>query len=112
MTLNDRNLRPSSRLLLALPITALVFSLAACGGAARPTADQVADGLTQYFEEQGMGDQIDADASACLAEHLVDSELSDETLNYLANGEDRQANVEDRDLTEQILKDNLVDCAG
>ncbi|MBO0979743.1 hypothetical protein [Microbacterium sp. SD291] len=106
------NTRTPSRLLLALPIAALAFSLAACGGAARPTADQVADGLTQFFDEQGMGDQIDADAAACLADHLVDSDLSDETLRYLADGEDKQSSVEDRDLTTQILQDNLAECTA
>lgn len=107
----DRNPR-TTRLLMALPIAALAFSLAACGGAARPTADQVADGLSQYFEEQNLGDVIDDDAAACFAKELVDSELSNETLNYLANGEDRQSSVEDRDLTEKILTDNLEKCTA
>ena len=112
MILTDRKSRPTARLLLALPAAVLALSLTACGGAGRPSADEVAEGLTQYFDEAGMGEQIDADASQCLAEHLVDSELSDETLNYLADGEDKQASVEDRDLTTKILQDNLADCMG
>ncbi|WP_449409053.1 hypothetical protein [Microbacterium maritypicum] len=113
MKLNDRKLRPASRLLLALPIAALAFSLAACGGAApRPSADDVAAGIGKVFEEQGFGDTIDADASQCLAEYLVDSDLSDETLNYLANGEDKQANQEDKDITTKVIADHLQECAA
>jgi hypothetical protein len=105
----DRKPR-TTRLLMALPIAALAFSLAACGGASRPTADQVATGLTEFFDEQGMGDVVDKEAATCFAEKLVDSELSNETLNYLANGEDKQSSVEDRDLTTKILEDNLDVC--
>ena len=110
MKINDRNLRTPSRLLLALPIAALAFSLAACGGASRPSEDDVAKGLSQFFESQGMGDQIDADASECLAEYLVDSDLSNETLTFLANGEDKQKNEADKALTTQIISDNVQEC--
>lgn len=112
MTLNDRNLRPASRLLMALPIAALAFSLAACGGAARPSADDVAEGLVQVFEEQGMGDIVTDEVADCFAEKLVDSDLSNETLTYIANGEDKQANEEDKDLTTKIIADNLEECAA
>lgn len=107
----DRKLRTRSRLLLAIPAAALAFSLTACG-ASRPSEDDVAAGLTKFFEEQGQGDILDADAAECFAGPLVDSELSNETLNYIANGEDKQANQEDKDLTEQILKDNMNECLG
>ncbi|MCM3781310.1 hypothetical protein [Microbacterium hydrocarbonoxydans] len=112
MKLNDRNLRPASRLLMALPIAALAFSLAACGGPSRPSVDDVAEGIGKVFEEQGLGDQIDDDASQCFAEYLVDSDLSDETLNYLASGEDRQANQDDKDLTQKIITDHLEECVA
>lgn len=108
----DRNLRTPARLLLAVPIAALALSLAACGGSARPTADEVSTGLTKFFDEQGTSDAIDEQASTCFAEKLVDSELSDETLRYLADGEDKQSSVEDRDLTTKILQDNLEECTG
>ena len=110
MKINDRNLRTPSRLLLALPIAALAFSLAACGGPSRPSEADVAKGLTEFFESQGMGDQIDADASECLAEYLVDSDLSNETLTFLANGEDKQKDQADKDLTEKIISDNVQEC--
>ncbi|MFB4350724.1 hypothetical protein [Microbacterium sp. CR_7] len=112
MKLNDRNLRPASRLLMALPIAALAFSLAACGGPSRPSVDDVADGLGQVFEEQGMGDIVTDEVADCFAEKLVESDLSNETLTYIANGEDKQANQEDKDLTTKIITDNLEECAA
>ncbi|MCK2030633.1 MULTISPECIES: hypothetical protein [Microbacterium] len=108
----DRKLRTRSRLLLALPAAALALSLAACGGASRPSQADVASGLTQYFESAGQGDIFDEKAADCFAGYLVDSELSNETLNYLANGEDKQANQSDKDLTTKILQDNMSECMG
>lgn len=108
----DRKLRTRSRLLLALPAAALALSLAACGGASRPSEAQVADGLTKYFEEAGQGDIFTADAASCFSGYLVDSDLSNETLNFLANGEDKQANQDDYDLLQEILTDNMEECLG
>lgn len=112
MTLNDRNLRTPSRILMALPIAALAFSLAACGGSSRPAVDDVADGIQKVYEDQGMGDAVPDDVATCFAEALVDSDLSDETLTYIANGEDKQSSEEDKALTTQILTDNLEKCAA
>ena len=110
MKINDRNLRTPARLLMALPIAALAFSLAACGGSARPTTDQVADGIQQVYEDQGLPDAISDDAATCFAEALVDSELSDETLGYIADGEDKQKNEEEKAMTTQILTDKQEEC--
>ena len=106
----DRNLR--TRILLALPMVAVAFSLAACAGPARPSVDKVADGIYKVFDEQGQKDVVTKDAATCLADVLVESDLSDETLNYIANGEDKQKNVEERDLTTQLIKDNIQECTA
>ncbi|MEN0025045.1 hypothetical protein RAC69_13050 [Microbacterium sp. LS_15] len=112
MKLNDRNLRPATRLLMALPVAALAFSLAACGGPSRPSADDVADGIQKVYTDMGMGDAMTDDVAQCFAEKLVDSDLSNETLNYIANGEDKQSSEEDKDLTTKILTDNIQECAA
>jgi len=112
MKLNDRNLRTPSRILTALPIAALAFSLAACGGTSRPAVEDVADGIQKVYEEQGLGDVVTDDVATCFADALVDSDLSNETLTYIANGEDKQSSEEDKALTTQILTDNLEKCAG
>ncbi|CAH0253771.1 hypothetical protein SRABI76_03309 [Microbacterium oxydans] len=110
MTLTSPKIRPSARLLMALPIAALAFSLAACGGDARPTSDQVAEGIQKVFEDQGQSDVVTADVASCLADELVESDLSNETLSYIAGGEDRQKNEEEKALTTQIIKDNIQGC--
>lgn len=107
----DRNLRTPARLLMAVPIAALAFSLAACS-ASRPTADQVADGLTKYFEEVGTADSLPESAAVCFADYLVASDLSNETLNYIADGKDQASSIEDRDLTAKILQDNAAECTA
>jgi hypothetical protein len=113
MKLNDRNLRPASRILLALPIAALAFSLAACGGApARPSAEEVSDGLMKVLEDQGMGDALTEPIVLCLSEALVDSDVSNETLASIAKGEDRQANQEDYDLVQTTMTDAGPDCVA
>ena len=112
MKLNDRNLRTPSRILMALPIAALALSLAACGGSSRPAVDDVADGIQKVYEDQGLGDVVTDDVATCFAEALVDSDLSNETLTYIANGEDKQSSQDDKALTTQILTDNLEKCAG
>lgn len=110
MKINDRTLRTPSRLLLALPIAALAFSLAACGGPSRPSAADVADGIQQVFEGTAQAEVVTDDVALCYAEALVDSELSNETLTYIANGEDKQKNQEEKDLTTQILQDKTPEC--
>lgn len=112
MTFTDRKLRTPSRLLMALPIAALAFSLAACSGATRPSSDDVASGLQQVFEDQGQAELVTDEVASCLADALVDSELSNETLTYIANGEDKQKDETDKALTTQIISDNVQDCLG
>ena len=110
MKLNDRNLRTPSRLLMALPIAALAFSLAACGGQSRPSADDVADGFQDVFEGTAQEEVMTDEVALCFAEALVDSDLSNETLTYIADGEDKQKNQEEKDLTTQIIQDKQADC--
>lgn len=100
---------------MALPIAALAFSLAACaggpgGGSSRPTSDEVATGIQKVFEEQGLDQLTTDEASSCLADALVDSELSDETLKYIAAGEDKQKDEADKALTTKIIGDNVEEC--
>lgn len=108
--MNTQKLSAAQRLLVTLPIAALALSVAACGSAPRPTADQVADGLSQYFEDQGVGGMFDDDAAMCIAEVFVDSDLSNATLDSIAKGEDKQVGSDERDLLETVLQENATDC--
>ncbi|WP_336500110.1 hypothetical protein [Microbacterium paraoxydans] len=98
------------RLLAIVPAAALAFSLAACAGESRPSVDDVADGIQKVFEGTPQEEAMTDDAATCLAEALVDSDLSDETLGYIADGEDKQRDEADKALTTQIIQDNLQDC--
>ncbi len=114
MKINDRNLRTPARLLMALPIAALAFSLAACGGAVeRPSAQEVADGLTTVLEEQGLGDSLPDDVTLCLSEALVDSDVSDATLAAIAKG-DSEARTDDDEyaLVQKTISDAGPDCVA
>lgn len=108
----DRKLRTRSRLLLALPAAALALSLAACGGAVeRPNAEQVSDGLMKVLEDQGMGDTLSEPIVLCLSEALVDSEVSNETLDAIAKGDtNAQANEKDFSLVQSTITDASADC--
>ncbi|WP_372969736.1 hypothetical protein [Microbacterium sp.] len=114
MKLNDRNLRTPARLLMALPIAALAFSLAACGGAAvdRPSAEEVSDGLQKVLEDQGMGDALTEPVILCLSEALVDSKVSNESLDAIAKGDSSAQTDEDEGaLVQKTITDAAADCA-
>lgn len=113
MTLNDRKLRPTSRLLMTLPIAALAFSLAACAGAApRPAAEDVADGLQKVLEDQGMGDTLTDPVVLCLSKALVDSKVSDATLNAIAKGDKSvQSDAKEGSLVQEAITGVAADCA-
>ncbi|MBT2474065.1 hypothetical protein J7E68_05625 [Microbacterium sp. ISL-103] len=113
MKLNDRNLRTPSRILMALPIAALAFSLAACGGAVeRPSAEEVSDGLQKVLEDQGMGDTLTEPVILCLSEALVDSEVSNESLDAIAKGDSSAQTDEDEGaLVQKTITDAAQDCA-
>ncbi len=102
--------RRGLRLLAIVPAAALAFSLAACAGESRPSVDDVADGIQQVFQGTAQEDAMTDEAATCLAEALVDSDLSNETLGYIADGEDKQRDEADKALTTQIIQDNLQNC--
>ncbi|MFT4258412.1 hypothetical protein [Microbacterium sp.] len=107
----DRNTRRSARLLMALPIAALAISLTACA-VSRPTVEEVSTGLVKHFEDQGLSDAMPDSVADCFAGYLVDSELSNETLASIANGEDKAASAEDGTLAAKIITDNTDECTA
>lgn len=86
MTNTASRTRAPFRALMLLPIAGLALSLAACGGADRPSAQQVADGMDTIFEESGASDLFTDDQLLCIAEKLVDSDISDQDLANIADG--------------------------
>ncbi len=112
----DRNPRTrTTRLLMAIPAIVLAIGLSACsglGGSSRPSVDQVSSGLYKVLHDQGGSTNFTKQASDCVAKKLVDSKLSDATLNYIAKGEDKQSSEADKTLTTQIVQDAIPTCMG
>lgn len=115
---SDRKLR--TRLLTAVPIAALAFSLAACGGSAaeRPSTSELSEGMTTILEEQGLtvGDgedaQLTTDQVDCIADELIASDISDEDLANIAKGEDVQTSQEAKTLVQTTMTEAVQTCAA
>lgn len=75
---------------------AAVLTLSACGGGAdRPSQAEVKKAITS--EDSVLGTAIPEAAADCVAKALVDSDLSDKTLNALVEGdEDYKGSDEDQ----------------
>lgn len=99
---------------MALPIVAVAFSLSACagGGAERPTADELSDGITTIFEESGQSDLMTEEQIDCVAEKFLDSEVSDQDLTNIAQGKDLQTSEEAKDLVTSTMQDAVMECAA
>jgi hypothetical protein len=70
--------------LMAAGAVSLIALTAACGGADRPTVDE----LAEQFESQSSDTiPIDADAANCMAEEVHASDLSNDTVADIANGD-------------------------
>ncbi|WP_309102750.1 hypothetical protein [Microbacterium sp.] len=114
MTNTDRKLRPYSRLLMALPVAALSFSLAACagiGGPQRPTQDELAEGMAKIWQsDPSTADRFTDEQNDCMAEALLDSEVSDQDLTNLADGKDEQTSIEARDLVSKTIGEAVTTC--
>ncbi|KAB2805486.1 hypothetical protein ACIRN4_14930 [Pimelobacter simplex] len=89
------------KLKLAATAAALAVTLTACGGGGRPSQDDVAGAIK---------DQVGGSSSAlsdkvidCIAKKVVDSDLSDKTLNKLVDN-DKGSSDELSDVTEVITK--------
>ncbi|MGO3233105.1 MAG: hypothetical protein ACTIKT_06515 [Microbacterium sp.] len=109
----NRNLRTNtSRILMALPIAAVAFSLAACAGAARPSADQLSEGIATILEDSGQGDLMTADQIDCVAEYFLDSEVTDQDLANIAEGKDLQTSEESKDLVTATMQDAGMECVS
>ena len=113
----DRNLR--SRILMTLPIAALAISLAACaggpgggsGGSDRPSADELSTGITTILEDAGQGGVLTEEQVDCIADEFLDSEVSDQDLKNMADGEDLQTSQEAKDLVTTTMQDAIGTCA-
>jgi hypothetical protein len=93
----------------------LVIALSACGGGGdgggRPSTDEIADALKSNEEFSSMASGASDEVVDCLAQAFHDSELSDDALNALVDGdEDFDGSDEDREAVSGMTED-LTACA-
>lgn len=93
-----RPLRRPGLLLAALGLT-LAPTLAGCGGGSdRPTAEELSDSLQhgKAADALGSGNAVDEKVADCMGRALHDSDLSDEALTAIAEGDkDYRASKQD-----------------
>lgn len=107
----DRTPRTRNRLLMALPVAALAFTLAACsGGAQRPSVDELSEGITTILDDGGIGEQFDQASVDCISEELIASDISDQDLSNLADGKDEQTSQEAYDLVQTEMTTAVQKC--
>ncbi len=92
----------------------LLAVLSACGGGGRPSTDEIADALKDSDNPAGQelgGSEIGDDVIECFAKALHDSDLSDEALQALVDGDedfegkgDDDKIAEDKDFQADIAK--------
>ncbi|WP_085872931.1 MULTISPECIES: hypothetical protein [unclassified Nocardioides] len=101
-------------LLLASAVLVLGFT-SACGGGddgggGRPSVDEVADGVQGSMADELGGDVPDG-AVDCIAQAFYDSDISDEGLQAIADGdEDYEASDEDQEALQSIVTDDMTKC--
>lgn len=93
----------------ALSTVALLGGLAACGGADRPSKDELAESMTS--DDSVLG-SVPEEMADCFAGVLVDSDLSDEALNAIVEqDEDYDGSKEDRDELQNVQGSLMEECA-
>lgn len=99
---------------------ALPFGLAACGGADKPSKDEVLDGMSTMLDEQfaamgaskeqleqiGITDEMFGEYYSCIVDDIYD-EVDNDTLQKIAAG-DAEARVPSDD--EAVLESASMDC--
>ena len=88
--------------------TLLVAS--ACGGG-RPSVDEISEALQDGNNELSEGmPGIDEETADCLAELFHDSDISDEGLQALIDGDEDYEDADDEAAVEEIDQDEFFEC--
>lgn len=91
-------------------VSMLAFTAACGGGGDRPSADEIANAF-KSDDDFSSADATDAQVD-CVAEAYADSDLSDEALQAIVDGdEDYDASQQDEDAIES-LSTELAECIG
>jgi hypothetical protein len=100
------------RRLAVVPMIGAALALTACSGAAeRPTADELKDAMIEQVGDSvpGLDDAQQDEFFTCVAQGMVDSDISDETLNKVLN--DEQGTSEEQNEVTEVVTEISTDCA-
>lgn len=108
MNINARRL---ARVIAVPAVCALALS--ACGGAERPSADELSESLKngKAADVLKLPSALPDSAVDCIAEELVDSDISDEALANLMEGKDNTREEKDEDVVNDLSED-IQKCAS
>jgi hypothetical protein len=104
----------TKRLLTGVAAAALVLTFATgCGGddgGGRPSVDEISEGIQS---NDILGDSMDSKVADCVAEAFHDSDLSDDALQAIADGdEDYDPSDDDQEALTSVSTDSVAECAG
>jgi hypothetical protein len=104
----------TKRILPALAAAALVLTFATgCGGdsgGGRPSVDEIADGVQDSMGDT-LGDDLPDGAVDCIAKAFHDSDVSDEALQAIADGDkDYDPSDKDEKALQSIASEDMVTC--
>lgn len=85
-------------------------AIVACSPDERPTAEQLQAGLRTIIDANGASAQFTDDQVLCMAEKILESEISDASLANIAAGSDVQTTPEDQTLTATVFAESALAC--
>lgn len=93
----------------AVSTAVLIGSLAACGGSARPSQQELADSISSG--DSALGSAIPEEAADCFAKVIHESDLSDDALQAMVDGEENyDASDEDKEAAEDLQTTLIDEC--
>lgn len=95
---------------VATPDAASEPSTAPSSATERPSAQEVADGFLVIMDAAGVADKYTPEQALCVGQHLVDSDVSTESLINVAHGKDIQSDATERTLIAQVTAQAVSTC--
>ena len=96
---------------LAVATAVLALALSACGGGGRPSTEDIAKALKDGDTDiSATAEGLDDDTADCVAKAFHDSDLSDDALQALVDGDDDYEGDEDDAKAAEGMSDELQKC--
>lgn len=80
--------------------------------AERPSAQAVADGFLVIMDAAGASGRYTPEQALCIGQHLVDSDVSTDTLVNVVHGKDIQSDATERELVAQVTAEAVTACTA